>query len=203
MDYNEQIWNRELQKRQINDHLDLCKAEAKAQIQVQKQLAAYQERQRIKAAEEERKRGIYEELSITASGDLIMKTKNLSFPALPRVITNMKRPQLTVLIRKDDPSEKAYLLECAVEEKKVQVYLDCENAGNATYVLRKFTARGIIFKMPRVKAKDVVGQLLAMLLPNCVSEEIPDDSGWMEQDGKFIYWEEGAITWKEIRKYVR
>lgn len=183
--------------------IELVKAKEVAKATVRLETQAIKEKR--KEEREERKRQIFEELSLLESGELALTTRNLQIEAKPRKITNMRNPYLTVLKRAEDLDESIYLIVCSLNNSKIEVFLDVDLAGKASYILRKFSAVGIIFMVSTAVAKQIINQLMAILIQNSQSVKIlPDEPGWLRNsDGKFEFFGEGDLTWNRAKKMTK
>ena len=120
-------------------------------------------------------------------------------------ITNMRKPYLTVIKRAEDLDDSIYLVACLLNDCKIEVFLDVDMAGKASYILRKFSAVGIIFMVSTAVAKRIINQLMAILIQNSQRVKIlPDEPGWLKKiDGKFEFFGEEDMTWNRAKKMTK
>ena len=193
------------QKQYFQDcrEIELVKAKevAKASVRLEAQAIKAQS----KEESEERKRQIFEELCLLESGELALITRNLQIETKPRYITNMRKPYLTVIKRAEDLDDSIYLVACLLNDCKIEVFLDVDMAGKASYILRKFSAVGIIFMVSTAVAKRIISQLMAILIQNSQRVKIlPDETGWLKKiDGKFEFFGEEDMTWNRAKKMTK
>lgn len=203
-DFNmEAMWQQQRQQLQYQDDCrEIQKAVAKAARIEDIRIQSMQIKGQIREQERERKKAIGEELHITENGELQFVTTNLSVPAIPRQVTNMRSPSLTVLKRQLDEEEQIFEVNCSVGEKEKNVFLERNLAGAGSYILRKFASEGIYFMMQTAKAKKFTVQLIACLQERCNEERLlPEQEGWMKlPDGQFQYVGEGDLTWEKAKK---
>lgn len=183
------------------DCREIQKAAAKTAAVELIRIQSLQIKQNLREQERERKKSMQEIVQIMEDGTLCMVTQNLRIEPMPRYITNMKRPTLTVLKRAEDVNEEIYRVSCSVNEKEKKIFLAKSMSGNGSYLLRKFGASGICFLCSTAEAKKIAVQVLAILLSEPDDEELlPDMAGWMKKpDNTFTYIDEGEMTWKEAK----
>lgn len=200
------IWQQ--QKRQMQYQIDcqeIEKVAAKTAAVENVRIRSMQVKSQLREQERERKKSIGELLQIMENGELQIVTENLSIQAIPRQVTNMRSPKLTVLRRQADGTEQVFLINCLVGDKEKEVFLEKNQAGSGTYIVRKFASEGVYFKMETAKAKKFAVQLMAILQEICNETKLlPEHEGWMKMpDGQFQYVGEEDLTWEEVKKRCR
>lgn len=186
---------------QIQAEKEIYVAQCKQQIATD--AAAKRNLQKLIQREEieELRRGAFQEVRISEDGEIISVTKNIFKDAKPRIITNIFLPELDRYIRLSRQTDMAYCLSCAINDFDAEIFFDASKIGSAAYLLKKFTASGIIFYADKpAQQKSYAQQLLALLLQNDIPDHfVADAPGWLQlPDGNFTFAEEGSILWKKI-----
>lgn len=192
------------QEEMRRDMREIEKTRVKAEITENIRTQAQEVRRQNKERADERKRGQYETIELTSSGEVRVITKNLSVPTIPREITNLKNLHGKIFRRRVFPYESIFCLEGNVGEKKIRVYFKGDEVGNGTYVLKRLSAQGISIWAKTVKAKKYAVQMLEMLILNAPVYQVPDLPGWIKtgEDG-FSFVEENCITWEYLMEVVK
>ena len=200
------MWQQQRQAMQYQeDCREIQKAEIKAMRVENVRIQSMQVKSQLREQERERKKAIGDTLHIMANGELQIMTHNLSIPAIPRQVTDMRSPKLKVLIRQSDEAEQIFQINCFVGEKEKNIFLEKTQAGSGAYLLRKFASEGVYFMMETAKAKKFAVQLIAILQQGCNEEMLlPESEGWMKMpDGRFQYVGDEELTWEEAKKRCR
>lgn len=181
---------------------ELRMAALKAEIKEDAKLNAYAKKRRLKEEDEERRRGLHEDIEVTQEGKIQAITRNLSVAAEPRSIINMQKPSITVLKRLADPTEQIYLLNCVTNGCEKKIFLDTEKSGNGSYLVKKLGSAGVCFKVNKIAESKVLAvKLLCVLLDFAREEFLSDCVGWYMMPGghpKFTGEEEK--TWNHAKK---
>ncbi len=186
------------------DMREIEKTRVKAEITENIRTQAQEVRHQNKEYADERKRGQYETIELTLSGEIRVITKNLSVPTIPREITNMKKPHGKIFQRMDNPNESVFCLESSVGERSIKVYFKADEIGNGTYVLKRLSAQGISIWAKTVKAKKYAVQMLEMLILDAPVYQVADSAGWIKTgEGSFSFVEENCITWEYLMEVVK
>ena len=192
------------QEEMRRDMREIEKTRVKAEITENIRTQAQEVRRQNKEYADERKRGQYEAIELTPSGEIRAITKNLSIPTMPREITNMKNPHGNIYRRMDNPTERVFCLEGNVGEQKIRVYFKGDEVGNGTYVLKRLSAQGISIWAKPVKAKRYAVQMLEMLILDAPVYQIADLPGWIKTgEDEFSFVEENCITWEYLMEVVK
>lgn len=194
---------------------------AEAHIQAQKEIAVYTTKQEIatqcamirqehkrwlKEYEAELRKNSYEEIALTAEGNISTISRSQNDSRTVHIITNIKNPKLDRLIHLEQPEEFVFALSAELSNQKCFVYLNGANIGNVNYLLKKFTARGIFFysdvsTQQKNYARMLICFLLAQELENVY---IPENSGWAYfPDEGFLFTGEEEMTWKSLMKLTK
>lgn len=198
---NELGWHQKQQRDFYEDQREIMKEKAKAYAREQAKIEAMEYRIAIKESEAERKKSIGEEVQLLASGEMQIVSKNLLVDARPRQFTNMRGPRLAILKRMEDETDEILLFQCTVENRDIEIYIDANNLGNGTYLVRKLAAKGVYFELPSVKAKQVAVRIIGILLHDAETKWLPECPGWVKYaNGDFDFIEEGGLTWKKAKK---
>lgn len=189
---------------QVNKEIQIANAKQK----IQTEAAAERNLQRCILREEisELRRGAFQEISISDTGEIFVVTKNLFKDARPRSIVNLSSPELTRYIRASKQTEIAYLLTGTVNESAESVFLDAQKIDSGTYLLRKLTACGIIFYSDKPEQKRAFAQqLLALLLQFEIPDRfVADTPGWLQLSaGVFTFVEEESLLWNQVAAMIR
>lgn len=166
-------------------------------------LAAAQMRSLQKEEEKELKKTLYEEIQMLENGELCVVTKNLRVEAIPRKVTNMTWPSLTVLRRAINSHEKIFEIHCQVAQKDCRLFLESNSVGSGTYLIRKFASVGVTFLLQTTALqKKFATQLIAVLLKNRKGEKmLPEMVGWMKKgDGTYVFIEKREETWEYVKE---
>lgn len=200
---NQFLYQRE-QEEIRRDLREIDKTRAKLEITENIRTQAQEVRRQNKERADERKRGQYETVEVTSSGEVRVTTKNLSVPTIPREITNMKKPHGKIFRRMDNPNESVFCLESSVGERSIKVYFKADEIGNGTYVLKKLSAQGISIWAKTVKAKKYAVQMLEMLILDAPVYQVADLPGWIKtEEDSFSFVEENCITWEYLKEVVK
>lgn len=200
------LWHQQKQQQAYeNDCREIQKMAAKTVAVENVRIQSMKIKNQIREQEKERKKAVGEKLQILENGELQIVSENLSVQAIPRHVTNMRSPKLTILKRISDEDEQIYLVQCFVGERRENVFLQKNLVGTASYVLRKFGSAGIYFKMETPKAKKFAVQLMSILREICKDEKtLPEREGWMKMpDGQFQYIGKGDLTWEKVKKMCK
>lgn len=189
----------------MNDCREIQKAAAKEAVKEIVRIQSMQIKTQLREQEKERKKAVGEALQIMVNGELQVITENLSIQTVPRRVTNMRDPKLTVLKRMTDEAEQIYYVRCFVGEREEEVFLEKNQAGTGSYILRKFASAGIRFFKGTAEAKKFAVQLISILREEYKEEKLlPELEGWVKMpDGQFQYVGNGDLTWEEVKKRCR
>lgn len=190
-------WQRE-QAEIRRDRREIEKTRAKAQITEAIRIEGQEVRRWRKEVADERKRGIYETVQITSSGDIQAVTRNLSVDTIPRLITSMRSPQLQKYIRETDHRQQVFSLSCVVADHQVRIFLAKDQIGNAGYLLKRLASEGITFFGAPAKCKIWIRDLLSQLISTARESVIPDRPGWIKREGTFAFVDVDKLTWEVI-----
>ena len=117
------MWQQQRQAMQYQeDCREIQKAEIKAMRVENVRIQSMQVKSQLREQERERKKAIGDTLHIMANGELQIMTHNLSIPAIPRQVTDMRSPKLKVLIRQSDEAEQIFQINCFVGEKEKNIF---------------------------------------------------------------------------------
>lgn len=194
-----------MQQEYMNDCREIQKAAAKEAVKEIVRIQSMQIKTQLREQEKERKKAVGEALQIMVNGELQVITENLSIQTVPRRVTNMRDPKLTVLKRMTDEAEQIYYVRCFVGEREEEVFLEKNQAGTGSYILRKFASAGIRFFKGTAEAKKFAVQLISILREEYKEEKLlPELEGWVKMpDGQFQYVGNGDLTWEEVKKRCR
>lgn len=214
-----------LQQKQIEDAYEdqryFNRKNADASLQAQKEIAVYTAKQQIKEQyaiqREEQKqwrkqydaelaKNKYDEISLTAEGNITATVCNLYENPTARIITNMRNPKLDRLIHLEQPTDFVYALTADLGNNRGFVYLDRTKIGNANYLIRKFTARGIYFYSDSSAQQKEYARILICFLQTqkLVITYIPENPGWAYfPDDGFKFIEKEEMTWKKIMNLIK
>lgn len=200
------IWQQQKQQQEyMSDYREIQKAAAKEAAKETVRIQSMQMKNQIREQEKERKKAVGEALQIMVNGELQVITENLSIQAIPRRVTNMRDPKLTILKRMADESEQIYYVRCFVGEREEEVFLEKNQAGTGSYVLRKFASAGIRFFKGTAEAKKFAVQLISILREEYKEEKLlPELEGWVKMpDGQFQYFGREDFTWDKLKKLCK
>lgn len=194
--------NRVLAESQIQAEKEIQVYAAKQEISTQQSI--YREEQKLfrRMSEDERKHNIYDELTITPDGAITATVCNLYDNAPSRVITNIRSPRLTRLIRLKNQEESAYQLTASIAGSTAAVYLESHKIGNGNYLVKRLAAQGIIFLAKAASQKKDYAQLLisVLLAQNPQSVYVPENPGWTDfPDNGLAFISEEEITWNNLK----
>lgn len=214
-------WNQRQAKDAYNDQRRINLSSINAQIQAQKEVEIFNAKQQIaahyamqkqeykrwlKEYEDELRKNRYEELSITAEGNIVATLQNLCDKPSTRIITNMRNPTLTRLIHLEQPEECAFQLKADTQNSAIWIYLDSNNIGNPNYLLKKFTAHGILFLSNNLAQQKMYSRILIcfLLAQGLEIDFIPENPGWAYlPDSGFYFTDEEEITWNKIKMLIK
>ncbi len=199
------MWQLQKQQEYTNDCREIQKAAAKEAAKETVRIQSMKIKNQLREQEKERKKAVGEALQIMENGELQIITENLSVQAIPRRVTNMRDPKLTVLKRMADEAEQIYYVRCFVGERGEEVFLEKNQAGTGSYVLRKFASAGIRFFKGTAEAKKFAVQLISILRGECKEEKLlPEREGWIKMpDGQFQFIGEEGLTWEKVKKLCK
>lgn len=218
---NAEYWQQQQFKNAYEDQRHFNRSSIDAQIQVSREIQIANAKQKIQteaAAERnlqrcilreeisERRRGAFQEISISDTGEVSVITKNLFKDARPRNIVNLTSPELIRYIRVSNQMDIAYLLIGTVNESVESVFLDARKIGSGTYLLRKLTTCGVIFYSDKPEQKrSFAQQLLALLLQFEIPDRfVADTPGWLQLSaGIFTFVEEESLLWNQIATMIQ
>lgn len=204
LDYCQLAMQQKQAEEDYKDFREFRRSVSKAQIQVE---TSYQKQRNgiiLRQEEEERKRGEYEEISLTEEGEFLVTTINLSIDAPSRRVTNMRSASLFIAERESNSVEKVFIIDCQVEGKRQLIFLNPEKIGSGSYLLQKMAVAGISVFASSARAKDYVKKLLTFLIRQGIQVTIPDEPGWIEiEKNKFIFIKEEEMTWEKVRELVK
>lgn len=203
-DMGQQFLLQKEQEEVRRDMREIDKARIKAEITENIRIRAQEVRRANKERADERKRGLYETIELTSTGEIRVITKNLSVPTIPREITNMRNPQGEIFRRSNNPNERVFRLVCNVGEQTVHTYFKCESIGSGTYVLKRMAAKGISIWANTPKAKKYAVDILVKLIREAHVYQVADSPGWVKS-GKdhFSFVSEDSITWEYLLEVVK
>lgn len=187
------------------DMREIEKVRLKSEIAENIRIQAQQIRRENKERADERKRGMYETVEITQSGEVRVVTKNLSVPTIPRIISNIQNPKGEIIIRYTNPLQKVFLLSCRIGEEESNTYFKGDEIGNGTYVLKRMNASGInIWGESLAKKKKFAVELLNVLFCQAQRSNVADSPGWIKtKEGSFLFVEENALTWEYLLEVLK
>lgn len=200
---NQILYQRE-QEEIRRDLREIDKTRAKVEITENIRTQAQEVRRQNKERADERKRGQYETVEVTSSGEVRIVTKNLSVPTIPREITNMRNPYGLIFQRVSNPNESIFRLDCKVGGKKKLVYFQSEAIGSGTYVLKRMAAQGIVMWANSSKAKKIAVELLVKLISEATVYSVFEAPGWVKTgEDRFSFVEENSITWEYLMEVTK
>lgn len=200
------IWQQQkMQQEYMNDCREMQKVAAKEAAKETIRIQSMQIKAQLREQEKERKKAVGEVLQIMENGELQLVSENLSVQAIPRRVTNMRDPKLTVLKRMIDEAEQIYYVRCFVGKREEEVFLEKNQAGTGSYILRKFASAGIRFFKGTAEAKKFAVQLISILRGEYKEEKLlPELEGWVKMpDGQFQYFGREDFTWDKVKKLCK
>ena len=182
------------------DIREIQKAVAKATALEEAKNYGQIRRQKMREAEAERKRAIYEEVELTDFGEIRLVTRNLSVEARPREISNARIRSFMIFQRQKNPVEQICALSVIVGNEQKTVFLSAERAGKEAYLLQRLRSVGIFFKTQKAKQGEIAVQLWGRLLEQADKPVVlPDEAGWSKaSDGEWHFVEKEELTWTKI-----
>lgn len=131
------------------------------------EVQAMYERSNVREMITEKKKAVWDEVVITSDGKVEVITRNLSTNIFPRKFTNIRSPELILIVRINNPTDFLYLFRCQIadmEEYQKEVVIDPERIITGNYLLRKFASIGGQIYARSPQNKSFACQLLAALL---------------------------------------
>lgn len=211
--YDNSMANQKIQEKLLENEVEIAKAfqmeqiridetGVKAQIVEAARVEGYEKRLRLREEAKERARAIVEVMEVDDTGRLLVVSKNTTIAAKPRSITNMSRPEITIIRCTNPVAPLCYKLTCEVADKKTCMFLASEKIGKGNYLINKFVSVGIYFEIQQSKINPLLLQLLGRLIENCTAEElVPETDGWIKlANGQYRFFSEEDMTWIKIRE---
>lgn len=166
----------------------------------QRRTDEYERRLKLREEAKERQRAIVELIGFTDDGQLLVCTRNTSVQAQPRIISNMRKPCITILQHKDFIEAPCYLLSCNVGEEEQYIFLSSQKLAHGDYLLGKLTAAGIYFSVSPAKIKPLLIQMIAALIEHCDNKKcVPETAGWTKTSNGYMFYSEEEVTWSKIK----
>lgn len=173
--------------------------EYKSQDELARQKELIDYRLEKKLHDEERKRGLVDEVQITAQGVPVIITKSIAYEASPRIFTNMIYPKVSVLWNMVNPSKEYLQLECAVEGIEKILYLDSSKILKGSYLREKLAGIGVYSEVSDKKTKELMHKLLIILSSRGKTYLIPPHTGWVKRpDKQYIFVSKEDLTWENV-----
>jgi len=213
-DYNYQP-NRPIELYQQKTQVDIYKEAELSNLRVnesitkthyaeQRRTDEYERRLKLREEAKERQRAIVELIGFTDDGQLLVCTRNTSVQAQPRIISNMRKPCITILQHKDFIEAPCYLLECNVGEEEQYIFLSSNKLTHGNYLLGKLTAAGIYFSVSPAKIKPLLMQMIGVLVEHCDNKKcVPETAGWTKTSNGYAFYSEEDLTWNKIKKLMK
>lgn len=201
MDLTQTKIQTEMALSQIRVAEDDCKQERR----LQRKLQFLQQKSFLAEEDRERKKSQCDLLSIDESGNIRVQTTNLRIDANARKVANFTQPEITILERLENETEKIYLFTCNMLDDLRYAMFDCTKCGSPTYVLKKWAAIGVEIFAPTLAVKKKYAlQLMTLLIHNANRrEKLPDRRGWyIDENGKLQFFQ-GRWTWEEALGCVK
>lgn len=184
--------------------LRIAETEAKAVITEQIRTQGFQQRLRLREVAKERARGVAEVVEIDANGELVLVTKNTFVQFGPRIVTNLRSPDIVILYPLKETEPLCYQLNAVLGERQITIFLDSSKVGRREYLQGKFTAAGVVFHVRPQKIYPLLQQLIGKLVSSgAVQKFIPETPGWIKVSGEWKFYEEGGLTWKKIKQLMK
>ena len=199
---DDQYWQNRIAEDNYNDMRMINRTETQLGIRGNAKLQYEIQKAELRQREKEAERGIYEEINFDEAGRPYLVTRNLWIDTKPRELSNIRHPQLTCVARRSCLEEYVVVIDCEVNENTRMIYLDPKKIGRGTYLLGKLMVAGVCIYAAEKQAKHYARLLFCWLQVYEKKSVIPDEPGWIEIDGKFVFIPEGRMTWKEIEKLL-
>lgn len=179
--------------------------EAKAVITEMIRTDGYERRLRLREEAKEKARAVVEVLKVNNNGELLITSKNISVAAIPRKISNMRNPEITILRSTNELEPPCYKLACEVSAREVCLFLAAEKISRGNYLLGKMISEGIYFEINASKIKPLLLQLFGRLIETCDMEEmVPETEGWVKlADGRYKFFSEEDLTWEKVKELAK
>ncbi len=183
----------------------IAEEDCKQERRLQRKLQFLQQKSFLAEEECERKKSQCDLLSIDESGNIRIQTTNLRIDANARKVVNFTHPEITILERMENETEKIYLFTCNMVDDLRYAMFDYTKCGSPTYVLKKWAAIGAeIFAPTLAVKKQYALQLLALLIHNANRrKKLPDRRGWYVDENDEIKFFQGRWTWEEALRCVK
>lgn len=183
----------------------IAEEDYKQERRLQRNISYLQQKFIIAEEERERKKSQCDLLSIDESGNIRVETTNLRIDANARKIANFTHPEITILERLENETEKVYLFSCNMLDDLRYAMFDYTKCGSPTYILKKWAAIGAEIFAPTLAMKKVYAlQMLTLLLQKSnIRIQLPDRRGWYTDKNGKIQFFEGRWTWEEALKCAK
>lgn len=173
---------------------------AKTDYAEQRRTEEYERRLKLQEEAKERQRAIVELIDFTDDGQLLVCTRNTSVQAQPRIISNMRKPSITIFQCKDFAESSCFLLTCIVGEEEQYIFLSSYKLTQGNYLIGKLSAAGIYFTIKPTKIKFLLIQMIAVLVENCENKRcVPETAGWTKMSNGYKFYSEEDLTWNKIK----
>lgn len=177
----------------------------KLENRTKRQRDCLEQRSLMREKEREALKSQFDMLLIDENGLVKVKTENLRIKADPRAVTNFTRPEISVLQRLTNQTEKLYIFSCELLQEFRYVILDVNQCGSSTYLLRKLSGIGAQILAPTLaKQKEYASQLITLLiLQNNREDKVPDARGWFLDENGNLRFFNGRWTWEEAKRCAK
>ena len=193
----------DLRKEAGKSQMHIVEAAALSQIRLQEEENKAQKREE----RNEKRKQQFEEIVVDREGNLRLALSGPISSKLLNIVSNIRFPRIIHLQNMTNHREdNYYMFYCQVNDKKVQIYLDCRKLTKGNYLLGKLCGAGIIWRIKTMtKATILFAEFITSLANESVeSVLLPEDIGWQVLDsGEFKYVEEGEPTWKKIIEWAK
>lgn len=166
----------------------------------QRRTEEYERRLKRREEAKERQRAIVELIEFTDDGQLLVCTRNTSVQAQPRIISNMRKPFVTIFQCMDSDESPCFLLTCIVGKEEQYIFLSSYKLTQGNYLIGKLSAAGIYFTIKPTKIKFLLIQMIAVLVENCENKRcVPETAGWTKMSNGYKFYSEEDLTWNKIK----
>lgn len=197
---NLQMTQADIYKEEQMSYIRVNESLVKTNYAEQRRTEEYERRLKLREEAKERQRANVEVIDFTDDGQLLICTKNTSVQAQPRIISNMRKPFVTIFQCKDFAESPCFLLTCIVGEEEQYIFLSSNKLEQGNYLLGKFTAAGIYFTVKPTKIKPLLTQMIAVLVDHCQNKRcVPETAGWTKMNNGYVFYSEEDLTWNKIK----
>lgn len=173
------------QKRKIDETHELHKMKAKEDVRIQREM-------------------LTETVLMTESGEIIKRQEY--FLRRPEEFSFVNFRVIGRPVRyfsQKSNNEVLYLTVRLQNQTEQTLYLNLE-ADSAVYFWRKFRKAGIALKKKRKEKKEMIFDVIAMLMYLAEKVEVPEKRGFFTtQDGHLCYADKRMLLWEEMEKNAK